>query len=163
MSRPRLPRPVHGCNCGNHAWTALTRGYVTLVSVEDTHLLEAGLWNAMVTPSGPVYARSVRLGGLLHRIILQAEETDHENRNGLDNRRFNLRPCTRKQNQANRGRKRKHLPRGVYAVRERFIARLRTGPKAINLGTYDTAEEAACAYDTEAKKHFGEFARLNFP
>jgi hypothetical protein len=35
--------------------------------------------------------------------------------------------------------------------------------KHIFIGEYETQEKAARAYDREASKYFGEFARLNFP
>lgn len=37
------------------------------------------------------------------------------------------------------------------------------GQKTITIGCYETAEEAARAYDEKAKELFGEFAKLNFP
>ena len=166
MTFIKVPRPVHHCQCGDHAWVALTRGYVTLVSPEDAHLLEAGPWNALVAETGSVYARSRKMGGYLHRIILASDEVDHKSRVGTDNRRPNLRPCTRQQNAANRNRKAgRVLPRGVYENKSGgFIARIadKGTKRNKNLGTYSTAEEAARVYDAEALSKFGEFARMNF-
>lgn len=101
----------------------------------------------------------------LHREILQVmpgEFVDHINRDIYDNRRSNLRICTRSQNAANSpppsGRKYK----GVW-LREsgRYRAMIRVRRKAYHLGHFDTAEEAASAYNKAAILHFGEFAHLN--
>jgi hypothetical protein len=109
----------------------------------------------------------------MHRFILNPPEgifVDHRNCNGLDNRRDNLRPATRGQNNCNR-RKRKGCSskyKGVYfhksrKGRKKWDAYINVNGKRIFLGTYQTQEEAAMAYDAAAKKYYGQFARLNFP
>lgn len=45
----------------------------------------------------------------------------------------------------------------------RYVARIQVGKCARYLGTFDTPEEAAQAYDDEAKVQFGQGATLNFP
>jgi hypothetical protein len=104
----------------------------------------------------------------MHRVILNAPdgmEVDHINGNGLDNRRANLRLATREQNNANRRPQPASLSGflGVQKYREKWRAGLSYSGRRIKLGTYDTPEEAAKAYDSRAKELFKEFARLNFP
>ncbi len=100
----------------------------------------------------------------LHRFIMNAEpgqEFDHTNGDKLDCRKINLRPCSRSQNQANRVMPRNNSTgyKGVYlhGPTGRFQARL----SKKSLGYFDTAIEAAQAYNDAAKTAFGAFANLN--
>lgn len=83
----------------------------------------------------------------MHRIVMKAnkgEEVDHINRNHLDNQKSNLRVCTRLQNNLNRGafKNNKLGLRGVYKVGKRFLARIKLNGKLIDIGRYDSPEEA---------------------
>lgn len=91
-------------------------------------------------------------------------EVDHKNLVRHDDRWENLREASRAQNCSNRRKKvSAYGYRGVRKNKNRFMARIGVEGKYLYLGTYDTAEEAARAYDVGAVKHHQEFAGLNFP
>lgn len=88
-------------------------------------------------------------------------DTDHRDRNGLNNRWENLRIADKRQNGANRGvSKRNKLGfKGVTVDNDgRYRATLGYKGKQIWLGRYDTPEQAHEAYMRAARKYFGEFA-----
>lgn len=148
----------------------LTKGKVAIVDDVDYEWLKQ--WRWFCTSAGYA-ARWDCSGGkqtlvLMHREIVRAreeEQIDHVNRLPLDNRRKNLRFATMRQNLINRIIPRRAEFRGVHRSSKggRWRARIDSNGKKINLGTYDTAIEAAHAYDKAARIHHGEFAVLNFP
>jgi hypothetical protein len=93
-------------------------------------------------------AKTIRM----HREILKAKKgqiTDHINRNGLDNRRSNLRIVTPRENMQNR-RDTKHL--GVDKLPSgRFRAAITIDGKRKHLGVFDTIEEASLKYKEVAQ------------
>lgn len=115
-------------------------------------------------------------GTPLHRLIMAykcgadaifGKVVDHINNDPLDNRLCNLRACTQGENSRNRklNKNNKSGFKGVYWMKDRskWKAHLHEGGYPYYLGLYETAEEAAKAYDAEAKKRWGEYAKLNFP
>jgi len=114
----------------------------------------------------------------LHREIMRTrffEEVDHRNHNGLDNRRKNLKRCTKIQNQQNRIKHKKEgksgsIYKGVFyrkrrsdGKKGRCFAYITINKKRYNLGTFDNEIEAAKEYDSKALYYFCEMAILNFP
>jgi hypothetical protein len=102
---------------------------------------------------------------LIHRIILSPktkEKIDHIDGNGLNNRRNNIRLCTYTQNNQN-AQIRKDNSTGVKGVRKvksgKYSARIQSNKKRINLGTFNTLEEAKEAYNKKAQELHKEFTR----
>lgn len=99
-----------------------------------------------------------------HFILGDTSEVDHRDGNGLNNQRENLRPATRTQNMQNRAGWGSSGFKGVswFAQRGKWRARIAADGREKTIGYFDTAEDAARAYDRKAVELFGEFARLNF-
>src|SRR5258706_10250374 len=106
----------------------------------------------------------------LHRFILDLPpyrerpiDVDHVNRDGLDNRRENLRLATRAQNLANSGgRPGTSRFKGVSFCRQtgRWKVQITVDGHGRNLGRYATEEEAAMIYNEAAREAWGEHAYL---
>lgn len=87
----------------------LTENKYAVIDIEDSELIKSFSWfvhkdgyaQTNLHPYGD--GRSYKL--FMHRLILKAPpdmEVDHINHNRLDNRRVNLRICTKSENQLNR-------------------------------------------------------------
>ncbi len=88
------------CDCGSHAWLRLSRGYVTILDVEDVERVGEECHTSF--SAGKPYAR-LGSGAFLHRVLcgVSSGVVDHINHDPLDNRRSNLRPCSNAQNLRN--------------------------------------------------------------
>ena len=92
------------------------------------------------------------------------ERLDHIDGNRLNNRLENLRECTAAQNSQNAklSKANKSGFKGVYSqAGGRWYARIAANGKSHYLGLFDSAEDAAKAYDAVARKLHGEFSKTN--
>jgi hypothetical protein len=135
-----------------------------LADAEDLPLLQAQAWG--VNSDG--YAHN-RHGQKLHRVVagaLSGEQVDHKNHHRADCRKANLRRCSQFQNQWNRisSQGAESQFKGVNRMHpdvDKWQARITINGTRIHLGTFDTQELAAAAYDEAALKLHGDYARLN--
>ena len=107
----------------------------------------------------------------MHRMILGITDskiqTDHINHNKLDNRRYNIRACSIRQNLKNRKKQPNctSIYKGVSlcSTTNKWVSSITHNYKKMHLGTFVCEKEAAEAYDEAAKKYHKEFCNLNFP
>jgi hypothetical protein len=175
---------VHTLDFGRNCVTSpqscrvpLTQNQFALVDTEDLPILAPYRWTAF--RSRNTWYAKAHVGGhtlYMHRLILfgkraasERRKVDHWNRNGLDNRRSNLRSVTHGQNIMNsvgRPSVRRSRYKGVSVRRhplKPFRACIQVNGKQRHLGYYPSEIEAAQAYDKAALVLFGTHARINFP
>jgi hypothetical protein len=149
----------------------LTKGKYAIVDPEDYEKLIEYNWFAVKDPH-TFYAQRNGNGKTIkmHRQIMNPPPglfVDHENHNGLDNRKANLQIATPAQNSRNRLKGRKKTSsryKGVYLAKEtkKWRAAIYHNNECIHLGYFENEEDAAKAYDKAARLYHGEFASLNF-
>jgi len=159
----------------------LTQNQYTFIDDEDFDNLNQYKWFAHYCKSVENYyaerhnnRKEKRPLILMHRIILNAPsnmEVDHINHNTLDNRKENLRICTKSQNHMNQKHRKNAISRykGVNLAKKEYknkvyqywAAHIRINGKLVFLGHFKSEIQAAKAYDKAAKELFGEFALLN--
>lgn len=151
----------------------LTKGFFAKVDDDDFEKCNKISWYYNKSFNGyTAYAetKSFKLKISMHRFIMNPKKNefvDHINGNGLDNRKNNLRICTRSQNTVNSKIRTDNTTgyKGVsyYKSRNKYEAYINVKGKRTKLGYFTCPKEAAIAYDQMAKLLHGEFARLNFP
>ncbi|MBA7712065.1 hypothetical protein ES703_121034 [subsurface metagenome] len=149
----------------------LTQGKVAIVDDEDFEYLSQFKWHAVIVGHNWYANRGIKtLDGYKNQRMqwdILGKNTDHKNGDGLDNRRDNLRICTKAQNNRNQRRVPTELTpykgakRKIYRYRIMWEAQIKVNARPVYLGLFGEPEEAALAYNWAALNYFGEFAALN--
>jgi|WetSurMetagenome_2_1015567.scaffolds.fasta_scaffold47609_3 hypothetical protein len=105
-----------------------------------------------------INGKTIRMHRMIMNCVNSKIDIDHIDHNGLNNKKSNLRLCTRSQNMGN---VLKLKYKGVQKRTNIFRAYIDKDYKRIYLGNFNTPEEAANAYNKKAVELFGEFACLN--
>lgn len=152
--------------CG---YIATTKNQVAKVDLEDLPYLSPFKW----TSCGGYPARRGEKTRMIfmHDVIMWSPEgyqLDHINGDKHDNRKINLRVATRSENSQNRPLKRggsyTSKYRGVHwsKTERKWIAQITKDYIPRRVGSFDSEDDAARAYDAVATQAWGEFAKLNF-
>lgn len=159
--------------------TGLGGGHVALVDKGDIGLVSSNKWYAARRKNKVYACTNVRPPQVIrptiiymHRLIRpDLNMIDHEDGNGLNNQRSNLRTTTHVTNGQNSDRRltspwphkgvRCRPDKGRKSGRS-WQARIVVRGREHSLGYFLTSDDAGRAYDAAAKKLFGEFARPNY-
>jgi hypothetical protein len=179
-------QPIAFSDNGKDGYIAidLTKGHIAHFDMIDKDLAYLN-WTASET-GNMVYALRrdpvTRKAILMHKVIMERildrpllpdEKVDHQNDCGTDNKRSNLRLANAKENAMNIRKKRKNndgncptsMYKGVSYIKEKqkWYAQICLDGEKVNLGYFDTEDEAAMMYDKCAAALYPKHAKLNFP
>jgi hypothetical protein len=156
-------------------------GYTYWIDDEDLSLISAYHWygytpkktkkDGRISHYSPFIQANIKEKGTtvrLHRLLLNdpvGVHIDHVDGDRCNNRKNNLRCCTRSQNNRNRIRHYTNTSgfKGVtwHARAKKWQAQLSKTKGKSYIGLFNTKEEAATAYNKAALEWHGEFAKLN--
>lgn len=138
------------------------KGDVILADSSDYDVLSHHSW--CVSKTGYAVARIKGKVVKMHRFLVsecdENHEIDHMNRNRLDNRRENLRICTRGENAKNLGPKIGNKLRQVGIRKNengRYVVRITSDRMYHHIGNFTSLEEAVDARIKAEKKYHGHF------
>lgn len=164
---------------GNIAYVPLTKGYEAIIDAADVPNVSGFNWYAHEARKSDgslrtIYAirddrsqRGTRVRVALHRVVMatSAQDVDHIDGNGLNNRQGNLRAATRSQNIHNAARKCTNTSgiKGVHWAKDKgkWRAQIRHTNGRATLGYFKCRTAAAIAYARASKVLHGEFARAS--
>jgi hypothetical protein len=119
-------------------------------------------YNWYINTKGYACYRGMALHYLLKTLYgFQDSICDHVDRNKLNNTNGNLRPCTVAQNNRNKIYKNTSGYKGVHKSKDKWQAMIWYNGKNHGLGSFNTAKEAAIAYNKKAIEIDKEFSALN--
>jgi hypothetical protein len=147
----------------------LTQGKNAIVDATDYEWIKQWNW-CSIKIGNNTYASAFdgKKNVYMHRKILNPKkglQVDHINRNGLDNRRENLRQCSRAENSWNTEKPVTNTSgfKGVYwdKSRRKWLVLVKKRGKCFSGGRFTLKEQAIESYNELVRKHHGEFALLN--
>lgn len=118
-----------------------------------------------------VYTQLKRTRTPISRLVIDFPAhlvADHINSDIHDNRKSNLRVCTKTENLRNKskpkhGKTSTYIGVSVVKATDNWVASYRSNNKKVHIGTFKTQLEAAIARDNFVHLEYGGFAKLNFP
>ena len=168
---PRKIRPIRVC--GDVAYVPLTQGRTAIIDAADAALVGGRNWY-LFARLDTAYARASDYSGakqrtvLLHRVLMgepEGLEVDHDDGDGLNNRRGNLRVATHSQNMRNSRISRRNTSgfKGVYFHKKagKWASQIKFNGKKKYIGCFASPEEAHEAYCRASKELHGDFGRTS--
>mgnify|MGYP001558742858 CR=1 FL=1 len=143
----------------------LSNGGETLIDWRDLKIAIGHRWYK--NDNGYVLSRIGKKLFRLHRFINKTpsgKDTDHINGDRLDNRRVNLRTCTRAENMWNSGRHKDNTSgyKGVswWKTGGYWQAQISINSQKIHLGFFKSKMDAVKVYDKAVRKYHKEYAKV---